>query len=232
MAADIHRQVQKFVKPGVTGKDVTRMVAKELKAFGATGTFLGYRGFPDVMCISVNDEVVHGIPNEIPFERGDLVSFDIGLTYRGLLTDSARSVFIGGNAPDKKSRQLLDTTNVALRAGIEVVKDGVHVGDISAAIQEVLETGKYGIVRELVGHGVGHQIHENPDIPNYGVVGTGPTLKAGMTIAIEPMATLGKRQVIIDPDGWTVRTRDGSLAAHTEHTVLVTETGAEVLTAL
>lgn len=231
MLAEIYRQIPKLVKPGASGKDVAEFAARELKGMGAEASFLGYRGFPDVICISVNDEVVHGIPNNIPFKNGDLASFDFGVTYRGVLTDSAFSMFVG-KAPDKKSRQLLETTSASLRAGIEAVKDGVHVGDISAAIQEVLEIGNYGIVRELVGHGVGHQIHENPDIPNFGTAGTGPRLTAGMTIAIEPMATLGKRHVMLDPDGWTVRTRDGSLAAHAEHTVLITETGAEILTSL
>lgn len=231
MLAAVHAKIRKFVRPGVTGKDISALAKRELKGFGATGTFLGYRGFPDVICISVNDEVVHGIPNDIPFAVGDLVSFDFGVTWQGMITDGAFSMFIG-SAPDKKARQLLETTEAAMYAGIDSIKNGVKTGDISAAVQAVLTAGNFGIVRELVGHGVGHQLHEDPDIPNYGVAGRGATLKTGMTIAIEPMATLGDNRVMLDPDGWTVRTRDGSLAAHFEHTVLITETGAEVLTSL
>lgn len=229
MLADIHRQITAMVFPGATGKDIAALAARELKGFGAAASFKGYKGFPDVICVSVNDEVVHGIPNAIPFRQGDIIGFDFGVTYRGMITDSAFSMF-AGKAPDKKAQALLDTTNASLRAGIDAVKDGVHTGDIGAAVQEVLEAGNYGIVRELVGHGVGHQVHESPDIPNYGQAGTGKRLEAGMTIAIEPMATLGQRHVMLDPDGWTVRTRDGSLAAHAEHTILITDTGAEILT--
>lgn len=231
MLASVHAAIRKFVSPGVTGKDVSELAKRELKAMGATGTFLGYNGFPDVICISVNDEVVHGIPNKIPFEIGDLVSFDFGVTWRGMVTDSAFSMFIG-QSPSKQARQLLETTEASMYAGIDVLRDGVKTGDIGAAVQAVLDAGHYGIVRELVGHGVGYQIHEGPDIPNYGRAGTGQSLRAGMTIAIEPMATLGDRRVVLDPDEWTVRTRDGSLAAHFEHTVLITETGAEILTRL
>lgn len=232
MLATVHREIKKFVEPGATGKDVSELAKRELKALGGEAAFLGYNGFKDVICISVNDEVVHGIPNSIPFEAGDLVGFDFGVAYRGMITDGAFSMFIGGKAPSKEAQALLDTTNMALHAGINVVVDAAHVGDIGAAVEEVLEAGTYGIVRELVGHGVGHQVHEEPDVPNYGKAGTGMRLNAGMTIAIEPMATLGKRHVLLDPDGWTVRTRDGSLCAHAEHTVLVTEGGAEILTAL
>lgn len=231
MLASVHQHIRTFVKAGVSGKDVSALARRELKAFGATATFEGYHGFPDVICVSVNDEVVHGIPNAIPFAAGDLVSFDFGVTYRGLVTDGAFSMFIG-KVPTKEVEALLEATDRSLRAGISVLKDGAYVGDISAAVQEVLDAGDYGIVHELVGHGVGHQLHEDPDIPNHGKAGTGMRLKAGMTIAIEPMATLGKRQVVIDPDGWTVRTRDGSVAAHAEHTILITEDGSEILTVL
>ncbi len=232
MLASVHAEIRKFVRPGATGKDVSELAKRELKGMGATGSFLGYNGFPDVICISVNDEVVHGIPNKIPFETGDLISFDFGVTWQGMVTDSAFSMFIGGQAPDKQARKLLEATETSMYAGIDVLKAGVKVGDIGAAVQAVLDAGQYGIVRELVGHGVGYYLHEEPDIPNYGRAGTGQTLKAGMTIAIEPMATLGDRRVMLDPDEWTVRTRDGSLAAHFEHTVLITEMGFEILTRL
>lgn len=232
MLASVHQQIRKFVKAGTNGKDVAVLAARELKAMGAEATFLGYHGFPDVICISVNDEVVHGIPNDIPFADGDLVSFDFGVTHRGMVTDSAFSMFVGGKPPSQKAQALMDATNASLHAGIDAVRTGAHIGDISAAVQEVLDAAQCGIVRELVGHGVGHQLHEDPDIPNYGKAGTGMRLLAGMTLAIEPMATLGEHTVMVDPDGWTVRTRDGSLACHAEHTVLVTDDGVEVLTIL
>lgn len=232
MLAEVLRQIRAFVTPGATGLDVAALAARELKGFGAEASFKGYNGFPDVICISVNDEVVHGIPNDIPFEKGDVVGFDFGVTHRGLITDGAISMFIG-KAPSKAAEGLLATTERSLQAGIAVIKDGVCTGDIGAAIQEVLERGgpmPYGIVRELVGHGVGHRVHEDPDIPNYGRAGKGARLRAGMTVAIEPMSTLGHRAVILDSDGWTIRTRDGNLSAHFEHTVLVTEDGVEILT--
>lgn len=229
MLADIHRQIKVFARPGCTGRDVDELARRELKAFGAEPAFLGYNGFPSVICISVNDEVVHGIPGSVPFQRGDLVGFDFGVLYKGLVTDSAFSMFIGGTN-NKKAQQLLEATERSLRAGIAVVKDGVTTGDIGAAVQSVLDQANYGIVRELVGHGVGHHMHEEPDIPNYGTAGKGRALRAGMTIAIEPMATLGDRRVLIDSDGWTVRTRDGSLSAHVEHTLLITSAGADILT--
>ncbi|MBL8159911.1 type I methionyl aminopeptidase [Candidatus Saccharibacteria bacterium] len=236
MLATVHAEIKKFVRPGCSGLDVSELCKRELKGMGATAPFLGYLGFPDVICISVNDEVVHGIPNAIPFKENDLVSFDFGVTYQGMITDSAFSMLIGkkamSNPNNKQVIALMQATEASLDAGIEVVRAGARIGDIGAAVQEVLDAGRYGIVRELVGHGVGHQVHEDPDIPNYGRGGTGMELKAGMTIAIEPMATLGDRRVLLDADEWTVRTRDGSLAAHFEHTVLVTPAGAEVLTRL
>jgi len=235
MLATIHQLIKKSVQPGWSGRDVDDLCRAELKAFGAIGPFLGYGGrnaFPATICISVNDEVVHGIPNDIVYEKGDLVSFDFGVQYNGMITDSAFSMFIGGEAPSKAAAKLLKETERSCFAGIDVVKNGVHLGDIGAAVQAVLEAADLGVVRELVGHGVGHELHEEPDIPNYGMKGKGMALRSGMTIAIEPMATLGKRNIIMDNDGWTIRTRDGSLAAHWEHTVLITDEGAEVLTLL
>ncbi|HEX6462130.1 MAG TPA: type I methionyl aminopeptidase [Candidatus Saccharimonadales bacterium] len=232
MLATVLAGIRAFVHPGATGKDISEFAQRELKSMGAAAAFLGYSGFPDVICISVNDEVVHGIPNRIPFEMGDLVSFDFGVTWQGMVTDSSFSMFIGHQAPSKQAKQLLEATEASMYEGIGVLKNGVTTGDIGAAVQVILDAGRYGIVRELVGHGVGHYLHEEPDIPNYGRAGTGRILKAGMTIAIEPMATLGSRHVVLDPDEWTVRTRDGSLAAHFEHTVLITETGSEILTQL
>ncbi len=229
MLATVLKQIKHIVESGMTGRDVARHAAKELKAMGSTASFLGYQGFPDVICISVNDEVVHGIPNNTPFKEGDILSFDFGVTYKGMITDSAFSMCLGKST--KTQQRLLKNTERSMYAGIDQLKDGVRVGDIAAAIQRVLDAADLGIVRELVGHGVGHYVHEDPNIPNYGVAGTGPVLKAGMTIAIEPMATLGDYAIKLDGDGWTIRTVDGSLAAHFEHTILITDNSYDILTA-
>lgn len=234
MLATVLDVVQKSTEPGMSTKEMADIAAKELKALGGEPSFLGYDGptpFPDVICISVNDEVVHGIPRtDFILQDGDLVSIDFGVTYDGMITDSARS-FVVRDAK-QQVKQLIKNTEAAMYAGIEVLRDGVRVGDVSSAVQRVLVKGGYGIVRDLVGHGVGHHLHEEPDIPNFGFAGSGPVLKAGMTIAIEPMATLGTHAVTLDDDQWTIRTADGSLAAHFEHTVLITERGYEILTAL
>jgi methionyl aminopeptidase len=229
MLAAILQQIPERAVPGATGKDIAQLCKKELKAFGAKAPFLGYGGFPDVICISANDVVVHGIPNDSPFKEGDVIGFDFGVQYKGMITDSAFSMVVGASTKTKK--RLLKQTERAMYAGIEQIKDGVRTGDIAAAIQKVLDGASLGIVRDLVGHGVGHAVHEDPNIPNYGVAGTGPALKAGMTIAIEPMATLGNWRVKMDPDGWAIRTADGTLAAHFEHTVLITNDGYDILTA-
>lgn len=230
MLADVLQSISRQAATGMSGKDVSEIAKQELKALGGKPSFLGYGGFPDIICISMNDEIVHGIPNATAFAEGDLVSFDFGVTYNGMITDSAFSMFIG-KAPGKDAERLLKTTEQSMYAGIDALKDGVRVGDIASAIEHVLRREKLGIVRELVGHGVGHDLHEDPNIPNYGVAGTGPKLSAGMTIAIEPMATLGAHNISVDEDGWTIRTRDGSLAAHFEHTILITDNGHEILTA-
>lgn len=229
MLASVLQTLSKQIEVGMSGKDASEIARKESKALGGKTSFLGYQGFPDVICISVNDGVVHGIPTELPFKEGDLVSFDFGITYQGMITDSAFSMFVG-NAPSKDAERLMKTTERSMYAGIDTLKNGVRVGDIASAIEQVLKREKLGIIRELVGHGVGHDLHEDPNIPNYGIAGTGPKLSSGMTIAIEPMATLGTQAIIVDEDGWTIRTRDGSLAAHFEHTILITDSGYEILT--
>ncbi len=231
MTASILQKIRGFVQPGVSGVDVAQLVNNELKSLGVKSAFKGYNGFSDVICISVNDEVVHGIPNDQPFKKGDLVSFDFGVVYNGMISDSAFTMIVGEEAGGDKKR-LLQATEASLRAGLEALHDNVTVGDIGAAVESVLRKAKLGIVQELVGHGVGHNLHEMPDIPNYGRPGSGSRLQAGMTIALEPMATLGKAAIKTDDDGWTIRTRDGSLAAHFEHTALITENGYEILTSL
>ncbi len=231
MLATVLQLVSRQLSRGMTTKDLAEIAKKELKSLGGQPTFLGYFGFPDVICVSVNDEIVHGIPRQNHLiKEGNIVSLDFGVTYRGMITDAAVSVIVG-KAPGRINN-LVQETSRALMAGIGVVRNGARVGDISAVVQAVLDRGKYGIVRDLVGHGVGHQLHEDPNIPNYGKKGTGPTLSAGMTIAIEPMATLGAYTIKTDPDNWTIRTSDGSMAAHFEHTVLVTDDGFEILTSL
>ncbi len=216
---------------GFTPKQLAQLAAAELKKLGGTPSFLGFEGFPDVICISVNDQVQHSIPDNNPLKNGDVVNFDFGVTYRGMITDAGTTIVVGGN-PEKDTKRLLEGTQNALYAAIDKLKAGVKVGDISAVIESTLKKYRLGIVRELVGHGVGHQLHEYPDIPNYGRAGTGPILPAGVTIAIEPITTLGKPDIYQEKDGWTLRTWDGSLSAQFEHTLLVTEDGAEIMTQL
>jgi len=215
---------------GISTKELADIARTELNKLGGAPAFQGYEGFPDIICISVNDEVVHGIPrSDKILAEGDIVGLDFGVTYRGMITDSAISVIVG-EARNKREAELLTGTKEAMEAGIAVVQDGVRTGDIGSAIEAVLKRHKFGIVRDLVGHGVGHEVHEDPNIPNYGRPNTGPWLQAGMTIAIEPMATLGTDAVYMASDHWTILTRDGSRSAHFEHTVLITEEGAEVIT--
>lgn len=232
MLATVLALLKVKLEPGMTTKDLAEIAKQELKGMGGQPTFLGYYGFPDVLCVSVNDEVVHGIPSKDRFiNNGDIVSMDFGVTYKGMITDAAVSA-IAGKALSARATQLIDTTEAALLAGIEAAHDNVRVGSIANAVQRVLDAGKFGIIRDLVGHGVGHELHEDPNIPNYGKADTGPTLQSGMTIAVEPMATLGGHKVYMDQDEWTVLTADGTWSAHFEHTILITHDGAEILTHL
>jgi methionyl aminopeptidase len=230
MLSSVLTSLEPLVVSGVTTRQLAVAAAKELKALGGEAPIYGYHGFPDVICISLNDEVVHGIPSNRKVNDGDIVSLDFCVRYRGMVTDAARSVIVG--APKQPRHiELLRDTERSLQAGIAIVHNGVRTGDIGAAVEAVLKPKKYGIVRDLVGHGVGHEMHEDPNIPNYGKAGRGSELYAGMTIAIEPMATLGTERVYMARDGWTILTADESWAAHFEHTVLITEDGAEILTA-
>ncbi len=228
MLASVLAYLKKCATEGMTTKELADLGARELKKLGGKPPFLGYNGFPDVICISRNDEVVHGIPGASIIENGDLLSLDFGVTYNGMITDSAITICIGDSTGEK--RKLIKGTEEALMAGIDAVSDNVRTGDIGESVEKVMIRYGFGIVRDLVGHGVGHQLHEEPDIPNYGTKGTGKLLHAGMTIAIEPMSTLGSEKVILESDGWTVKTYDGSLSAHFEHTVLITPQGAEIIT--
>ncbi len=230
MLATVLAALRPNVLPGVSTKELADYARSELKALGGQPTFLGYQGFPDVICISVNDEVVHGIPkSDKILSEGDIVGLDFGVTYKGMTTDGAISEIVG-KPRNPREQELVESTRQAMMAGIGAVHGSVRTGDIGATIEGVLARHKFGIVRDLVGHGVGHELHEDPNIPNYGKPDTGPWLQAGMTIAIEPMATLGTHSVYLENDGWTIRTRDGSRSAHFEHTVLITDTGYEILT--
>jgi methionyl aminopeptidase len=231
MNAAILEYVGKEIQAGITTKELADKAANELKKLGGLPTFLGYAGFPDVICISVNTEVVHGIPGAYILQDGDVVSYDFGVTYNGMITDAARTKIVG-TSPKKQINTLVSGTQSALDAGIHTLRDGVRIGTIAAAIESEMSRHGFGIVRDLVGHGVGHQLHEDPNIPNFSTGHKGASLQAGMTIAIEPMSTLGSHAVYTAADGWTILTKDGSLAAHFEDTVLITDTGSEILTRL
>ncbi len=229
--AEILQGVREIAKPGVTGLDIDAYVASEAEGVKAICAFAGYNGFPGNICISNNDEVVHGIPNDTPFEKGDVVTFDFGINFGGMITDSAFTMVIG-EEPTGEKKRLIETTEAALYRGLESIEAGGRVGDIGAAIGATLDDAGLGIVRDLVGHGVGHNVHEQPDIPNYGREGHGAILKKNMSLAIEPIVTLGDYHVKVDDDGWTIRTIDGSIAAQFEHTILVLDDGCEILTKL
>ncbi len=232
--ATVFDGLKQQLTPGMTGLQADAWVAAEVKRLGAVATYRTSEvGFPNTICISINDAVVHGVPTDRPFQTGDVVGFDLVIAYNGMKTDSAFTTVIG-EAPSGAVKHLIRQTERSLYAGIDAIKgDGTHIGDISAAVEAVLTDAKLGIVRELVGHGVGLEMHMPPEVPNYGIKGTGPILRSGDTIAIEPMASLGDERVVGPlEDNWTYATRDGSLSAHFEHTVLITETGAEILTSL
>lgn len=232
--ATIFEGIKTFVKPGMTELDVDAWVEKEIKRLGATPTYKEpVPDFPNVICISTNEAIVHGVPSEYEFAIGDVVGFDLVITYKGMKTDSAFTMVIG-EKPAGIKKHLLNYTERSLYAGIDAIKGrGTYTGDIGAAVEKVLAEGKLGNIRDLVGHGVGHEMHMAPDVPNYGRKGSGVLLQPGDTIAIEPMATLGGEKILTDQnDGWTIFTKDQSLAAHFEHTVLITEDGAEILTSL
>ncbi len=228
--ARIFTELKGYVQAGITEQEIDAFVAAKITEYGAIATYKTSEvGFPAVICISTNDEVVHGVPTDYTLRTGDVVSFDLVITYKDMKTDSAFTMVVG-EQPKGAIKHLISLTERSLYAGIDAIKGPVYTGDIAAAIEAVLAKGKLGIIRELVGHGVGLKMHMPPDIPNYGHKGTGVLLKPGDTIAIEPMATLGGEGIVELDDNWTIATRDGSLAAHFEHTVLITEDGAEILT--
>jgi methionyl aminopeptidase len=211
--------VEKALRPGMTTGDLDAIAEKEIRARGARPAFVGYRGYPKTLCTSVNDEVVHGIPGSRRLHEGDIVGIDCGAIVDGYYGDAARTLAVG--RIDAAKAALLAATREALHAGIAVARPGNRVHDIGAAVELVAIRHGYGVVRDFVGHGVGTALHEEPQIPNYGPAGRGPLLKAGMVLAIEPMFNLGRHEVSVDGDGWTVRTKDGSASAHFEHTIAI-----------
>lgn len=228
ITAKVLGDLMRAAKPGVTTRELDRLAEDGIRSMGGIPTFKGYHGYPASICTSVNDQVVHGIPDDYGLREGDLLSIDIGTTFEGYVSDSAVTVAIGDVST--QARRLLEVTQECLMRGIEQMYKGKRLGDIGHAVQCHAESHGYGVVRELVGHGVGTQMHEEPQVPNYGRAGTGLELRAGLVLAVEPMITQGSFEVETLKDGWTVVTADGKLAAHFEHTVAVTDDGPKILT--
>ncbi len=229
LAANALDLVVSSAAPGVTTGELDALAEKYIVSFGGSPSFKGYRGFPGSICASINGEVVHGIPGPRKLQEGDILSVDVGAILRGYHGDTATSVAIGG--VDRRARRLLEAGENALQAGIEHAEPGNHLSDISWAIQTYAESLDYSVVRDYAGHGIGRDMHEDPQVPNYGPPGRGPRLRAGMVLAIEPMLNEGDYRVATADDGWTVYTADGGLSVHFEHTVAVTEEGWKILTA-
>jgi methionyl aminopeptidase len=228
LAAKVLNEVAAFIKPGVSTRQIDTVAADIIRAHGAKSAFLGYRKFPCHTCISVNEEVVHGLAGERLVKFGDIVSLDVGVFYRGFIGDTAKTVAVGGCGV--AAQRLMDVTERALYAGIAAALSGNRVTDISRAVQQYVEGNNFSVVREFVGHGVGRKMHEEPQIPNFVDRASNQVLRPGMTLAIEPMVNVGSASVKILKDGWTVVTQDGSLSAHFEHTVLITGGQPEILT--
>jgi methionyl aminopeptidase len=232
IVAEVLALVESELKPGVSTGQLDRLAERHIRAAGAVPSFKGYghpsNPFPASLCISIDSEVVHGIPGERVIREGQIVSVDAGAIYDGWHGDGARTFVVG--KPEPAVQELIDTTRLAMMAGIAAAVPGAHLADISAAIEDVARPHGYGIVRQFVGHGIGTEMHQEPQVPNYRTGAKGMKLVPGICLAIEPMLTLGGHEVAVAPDGWTVYTRDGSLAAHFEHTIAVTESGPEILT--
>jgi methionyl aminopeptidase len=234
ITAKVLNLVTASVRAGMRTEELDAIAEKETKQYGAKPSFKGYRGYPANLCVSVNDEIVHGIPDKRILKEGDIVSIDFGVIFKGFQGDCARTVGVGAIRPEAKN--LIETTARALKAGITAARQGARLGDISAAIEEYAESRRYSVVREYTGHGIGRQMHEDPQVPNstksvLGLMkGTGPVLKKGMTLALEPMVNIGSWETKVDDNMWTVRTKDGSLSAHFEDTIAITDDKPEVLT--
>ena len=230
VVAETIAHVGEHIQPGVTTAELDRIGEEFIRSRGGVPTSKGYKGFPAALCISPNAMIVHGIPGGYRVEDGDLISIDVGVTLDGFVADSAYTFGVGDISAD--ADRLLDVGQAALAAGIDQARVGNRVGDISAAVQQVVEAAGLAVVRSLVGHGVGRSYHEDPQIPNFGSPGRGPRLADGMTLAIEPMITAGRPEIVLDADEWSVYTADGSLSAHFEHTVAIMESGPRILTAV
>jgi methionyl aminopeptidase len=228
VASTIDRLISE-VRPGVTTADLDRLAEKAIAEDGALPSFKGYRGFPGTICTSVNEQIVHGIPGWRTLQPGDLLSLDVGAIWEGYHADSAISLFVDG-APSEEATRLVEVTKRSLAVGIESLRPGARLGDVGNAVQRVVEEAGFSVVREYAGHGVGRALHEDPQIPNYGDRGRGPQIKPGLVVAIEPMVNVGDWRTRVLADQWTVVTADGSLSAHFEHTIAVTEDGPEILT--
>lgn len=223
------REIEKQVKVGMKTEELDKIALREVEKMGAKPSFKGYRGFPANLCVSINDEIVHGIPGKRILKEGDIVSLDLGAIFEGFHGDAAITVGVG--AISRQAKDLLKATEGALDAGISAARSGARLGDISAAVQDYAESRGYSVVREYTGHGIGREMHEEPQIPNFGKAGTGPVLEKGIALALEPMVNVGDWRTRVGDDHWTVFTADGSLSAHFEHTIIVTDDKPEVLTA-
>ena len=230
IVARILSELVPLVKPGVTTKDLDDFAEKRTREMGAAPAFKGYRGYPASLCTSVNEEIVHGIPSSRKLKEGDILSLDYGVIFEGYFGDSAVTVPVGDISPE--AARLIATARESFEAGIARMTEGNRVSDISAAVQECVEADGFSVIRSFVGHGIGRSLHEDPQIPNFGPPGRGPTLRVGMTFAIEPMTSMGAWQVRILQDGWTAVTQDGSCAAHFEHSVALMEDGVLILSRL
>lgn len=223
-----HAEIARMIKPGVKTSDMDQVAEEFIRDHGGVPSFLNYNGFPYTLCVSPNEQVVHGFPSASELRDGDILSIDCGVFYKGFHSDSAYTYPVGDVEED--DMQLLKVTKESLYKGIDVAVVGKRIGDISYAIQHYVEGFGFSVVRELVGHGVGKELHEAPEVPNYGKRGKGPLLKKGMVIAIEPMINLGKKEIVQESDGWTIRTRDRAFSAHFEHTIAITNGKADILT--
>ena len=228
IVGECHHYLEKYIRPGITTKELDKLAYDFIISKDATPSFKGYQGYPGSICTSINEEVVHGIPSNRKLKEGDIISIDIGACYKGYHGDSAWTYPVGKISKNKQ--ELLKQTEEALFAGLSAIKPGAHIGDIGYNVSSIAKKYNLGVVKELVGHGVGTSIHESPDVPNYGTPNTGPVLKEGMVIAVEPMLNLGTSDIFLLDDDWTVITADDAPSAHFEHTVVVTKDGYEILT--
>ena len=228
VVAEMHERIRGAIRPGVTTRQLDTIGREVSETRGATSNFLGYHGFPAVICASPNEVIVHGIPGEITLHEGDIISIDCGAVVGGWHGDAAFTAGVGEISPE--ARRLIEVTEASLHAGIAAMVDGNHLGDIGAAVQQVVEAAGFAVVTEYVGHGIGRAMHEHPEVPNHGRPGSGGRLHTGMTLAVEPMVNIGTAETFLTEDGWTVVTADDALSAHFEHTIAITDDGPQILT--